>query len=200
MPKLGPELFEILNAEQLVGNRTPVVYGAGGLSRAELVAIEHQLGFRLPDDFSYLFANLQDPGGVLFPWANFKKKRYDESIGNIWEGIASDIENDVWLDRWGSRPAALAEALNVARSDCLGWPKLLPISGHRYLAAEPCRAGNPVFSVHQLDIIYYGANLADYLMIEFHRGDYAEYLRDADIQRVDVWSDFAEQVYRPYGS
>ena len=86
----------------------------------------------------------------------------------------------------------------VARSDFLTWPELLPIFGHRYLAAEPCRSGNPVFSIYQLDIIYYGANLADYLMIEFLQDDYAEHMRGAHIQRIDVWSDFAEDVYKPY--
>jgi hypothetical protein len=33
---------------------------------------------------------------------------------------------------------------------------------------EPQGAGNPVFSVHQTDIIYYGFDLADYLRHEFN--------------------------------
>jgi hypothetical protein len=33
---------------------------------------------------------------------------------------------------------------------------------------EPNLAGNPVFSVHQTDIIYYGFDLADYLRHDFH--------------------------------
>jgi hypothetical protein len=32
---------------------------------------------------------------------------------------------------------------------------------------EPSRPGNPVFSVHQTDIIHYGADLRDYLEREF---------------------------------
>ena len=133
-------------------------------------AIEEQLGFRLPEDFKYLFGNLHDPEKVLF---DFQKKDYDASIDRVWERIAFDIEHDVWLDRWGNRPVALEEALYVARSDFLTWPKLLPIFGHRYLAA-------------------------DYLMIEFLQDDYAEHMRGAHIQRIDVWSDFAEDVYKPY--
>jgi hypothetical protein len=199
MTELGPELFEALNAGQHVGNRRLVQYGAAGISVQGFAAIEEQLGFRLPEDFKYLFANLRDPGGVFFPWATFKKKDYDASIDWIWHTIAFDIEHNVWLDRWGNRPEALAEALRVARSDFLTWPKLLPIFGHRYLAAEPCGPGNPIFSVYQLDIIYYGADLADYLSIEFLSEDYAERMRGAAIQRIDVWSDFAEQVYKPYG-
>lgn len=33
---------------------------------------------------------------------------------------------------------------------------------------EPELPGNPVFSVHQTDIIQYGSDLADYLRNEFH--------------------------------
>lgn len=46
-------------------------------------------------------------------------------------------------------------------------PTLIPITGHRYLLAEPCRVGNPVLSVYQADIISYGADLRRYLLIEF---------------------------------
>lgn len=46
-------------------------------------------------------------------------------------------------------------------------PRLLPIYSHRYLLAEPCRAGNPVFSVYQSDIIVYGTDLRTYLLHEF---------------------------------
>lgn len=194
MATLGPYLFDQLNA----GSGQPISWGAPGLSSKELLSIEEQLGFRLPDDFKFLFGNLRDPEKVLFPWSDFQKKDYEASIDRVWEGIAFDIEYNVWLDRWGNRPVALEEALYVARSDFLTWPKLLPIFAHRYLAAEPCRSGNPVFSVHQLDIIYYGANLADYLMIEFLQDDYTEQMSGAHIQRIDVWSDFAENVYKPY--
>jgi hypothetical protein len=33
---------------------------------------------------------------------------------------------------------------------------------------EPNEAGNPIFSVHQTDIIYYGNDLVDYFHDEFH--------------------------------
>jgi hypothetical protein len=46
-------------------------------------------------------------------------------------------------------------------------PKLLPINGHRYLLVDPCRAGNPVLSVYQSDIIVYGGDLRDYFFLEY---------------------------------
>ena len=193
---LGPELFDLLNAQRRKVGNPPVLYGAPGLSAMDIASIETALGFRLPPDFVYLFQNLQDPGGVFFPWQNFDKRRYDESIAWVLHGIEFDIEhNGFWLERWGDKAQDLPAAVDIARRDFPAWPKLLPIFGHRFLAAEPCRGGNPVFSIMQTDIIYYGADLAHYLLHEFTpSGDRKDYLRhtyDQQIRRIDVWSDLA---------
>jgi hypothetical protein len=193
MLKLGPELFELLNANQRVGNMTPVIYGVQGLSSAEIVSIEAQLRFRLPADFAYLFQRLRDPGRVFFPWSNFKKQEYDDRIRRILQGIEFDIDhNKFWMDRWGKRPPTLSAALDIARKDFETWPKLLPIHSHRFLAAEPCRPGNPVFSIVQTDIIYYGADLAHYLMNEFVDHDYVLHTHAQEIPKIRIWSYLAE--------
>ncbi len=44
---------------------------------------------------------------------------------------------------------------------------MIPVFSHRYLPDDPNEAGNPVFSVYQTDIIYYGADLLDYFENEF---------------------------------
>jgi len=193
MLSLGPELFSVLNAKQWVGSQKPVIYGVGGLSDEQISSIESELGFPLPPDFVYLFQNVIDPGGVLFPWSDFTKQKYDEMMSRILSGIEFDIEqNKLWLFRWGERPKDLTKALEIARLDFLTWPKLLPIFGHRFLAAEPFRSGNPVFSIIQTDIIYYGANLAHYLLNEFVDQDYSAHTQDKDIHRIDIWTDFVE--------
>ncbi len=190
--KLDSELFAVLNAKQSVGNKSPVVYGAPGVSAGQIASIEAQLGFRLPDDFAYLLQNLQDPGAVLFPWMDFDKREYDQSIDCVWRGIEFDIKNNVvWLERWGARPDTLSIAIDQAKKDFLRWPKLLPIYSHRFLAAEPCLSGNPVFSIKQTDIIYYGADLARYLLAEFVDTSYVPRSFE-NVRRIEVWSDFAE--------
>src|SRR2546421_12678344 len=63
--------------------------------------------------------------------------------------------------------ANLDEAFQIARQAVAKAPVLIPICSHRFLPAEPCEAGNPVFSIHQTDIIYYGSDLLDYLQNEF---------------------------------
>jgi hypothetical protein len=193
MLKLGPELFELLNAEQRVGNRQPVIYGKGGLSVLQIQLIEAQLGFRIPEDFAFFLQNVRDPGDVLFPWSNFNKQRYDDSITWILKGIEFDIEhNNLWLRRWGERPATLSVALDKATADFATWPKLLPVYGHRFLAAEPCRSDNPVFSIWQTDIVCYGANLAHYLINEFVSKDVGRHILNQNIQKIEIWSDFVD--------
>jgi hypothetical protein len=197
MLSLGPDLFARLNAEQCRPKSRPVLFGAAGLPVAEINAIEIALGFHLPPDFAYLLQHVQDPGAILFPWRNFRKADYDQSIAWIVSGLEFDIrENNLWLHRWGPRPAALAEAIEIARQDFASWPRLLPILGHRFLAADPCLADNPVFSIVQTDIVYYGQNLAQYLVNEFIKQDWVHEPRGQEIRHIDVWSDFAEDPDR----
>lgn len=115
-------------------------------------------------------------------------------IGYVLEGIEFDVEQGLWLRRWGRRPHDLTKATALVRAEFATWPKLLPIYSHRFLASEPCRAGNPVFSIVQTDIIYYGSNLGNYLLNEFIPGSAGESLNYEQVQRVDIWSDFAESI------
>jgi len=65
----------------------------------------------MPDDFVYLLQNLQDPGGVLFPWSGFEKRRYEERIERVFRGIEFDIERSgLWLQRWEKKPETLPAA------------------------------------------------------------------------------------------
>ena len=121
----------------------------------------------MPSDFSYLLRNVRDDGDVFFPWSKFTAAKYKEHIEWVLNGIEFDVDaNNLWLHRWGERPTELSDALVIVRTDFAKWPRLLPIYGHRFLAAEPCTPGNPVFSIKQTDIIYYGSNLAHYLINE----------------------------------
>jgi hypothetical protein len=190
--QLGPELFALLNAKQRVGNMKPVVYGQGGLSDQELDRIEGQLGFALPPDFRYLLGNIKDEGNVFFPWAKFDLAEYQRRVDQVLEGILFDVEKcGDWADCLGERPSPPSAAAERARREFPKWPKLLPIYSHRFLPAHPCEPGNPVFSIVQTDIIYYGANLAHYLMNEFLERD-----RNApwpEIRPIAAWSDWVLQ-------
>jgi hypothetical protein len=85
------------------------------------------------------------------------------------DGILFDVEhNGFWLEEWGPRPRTLAEAGYRVNELVAAAPKLIPVYGHRMIPDDPHESGNPVFSVHQTDIIHYGFDLADYLRHGFN--------------------------------
>ena len=85
------------------------------------------------------------------------------------QGCLFDVEhNGFWLPEWGKRPELLSDAFKIATEMIAEAPKLIPIYSHRFVSEEPHEVGNPVLSVHQMDIIYYGFDLDDYLRHEFN--------------------------------
>lgn len=71
-------------------------------------------------------------------------------------------------------------------------PKLVPLWGTRYLPADPHEAGNPILSVVQTDIIYYGVDLSAYFVREF--GLATANQQDAAVtpRRIRFWSDIID--------
>lgn len=140
-----------------------------GLTDAEVAAAEGRFGFRFPPDLR-AFLQTALPLGERFPnWRSGNEADLREWLDMPRQGILFDIEhNGFWLDEWRPRPVALADAKRAASELVAGAPKLIPIFIHRMMPDEPHLAGNPVFSVHQTDIIHYGFNLADYLRHDFH--------------------------------
>jgi hypothetical protein len=96
----------------------------------------------------------------------------EQHIGDALEqvvyGLIFDVEyNNLWPESWGTKPNTADEREQHVRALVADAPKLIPVFGHRFLLAEPCQVGNPVFSIMQSDIIIYGADLRDYFLIEF---------------------------------
>lgn len=139
-----------------------------GLTDAELAVAETRFRFRFPPDLR-AFLQTAFPKGERFP--NWRSG--DEAILRDWldlprQGILFDIEhNGFWLEEWGARPESVANAKCVASELVASAPTLIPIFTHRMMPDEPHLSGNPVFSVHQTDIIHYGFDLADYLRHDF---------------------------------
>ncbi len=85
------------------------------------------------------------------------------------EGCIFDIKhNKFWKEDWGEKPNSYEAQCEIAKAAFKAAPTLIPIAGHRYIPEVPHEIGNPVFSVYQTDIIYYGLDLASYLANE-HR-------------------------------
>lgn len=163
-----------------------------GLSDEELIEIEDYWEFRFPPDLREMLQVIL-PLMPPFPdWRAFRSRELRQMFEWPADGICYDVEHsDFWLSAWGDRPRSLDEALEVARVHVRAAPKLIPIYSHRYLPATPCEADNPVFSVYQTDVIYYGANLRDYLMREF--GDLPHEDAVANVsKRIPFWTDLTE--------
>jgi hypothetical protein len=85
----------------------------------------------------------------------------------VW-GLEFDVEEaNLWRPHWGTRPATAEARAQRVHELVEGAPRLIPVFSHRYLLAEPCQAGNPIFSIVQSDIIVYGADLRSYFLAEF---------------------------------
>jgi hypothetical protein len=140
-----------------------------GLTDAEVAGVETRYGFRFPPDLR-AFLRTALPCGPQFPdWRSGEESVIRDWLDHPRQGVLFDVEhNGFWLAEWGPRPHSLEEAQRIVGELIAAAPRLIPIYGHRMMPDEPHRPGNPVFSVHQADIIHYGFDLADYLRHEFH--------------------------------
>lgn len=144
---------------------------APGLSDKEVATAEKRFGFRFPPDLGG-FLQTAMPIGPRFPdWRSGDPEELSSRLRRPAEGILFDVGNGVWLDEWGQKPLRIDDALALVKDLLLAAPKLIPIFGHRMISDDPHAPGNPVFSVHQSDIIHYGFDLVDYLRNEFGLGD-----------------------------
>jgi hypothetical protein len=139
-----------------------------GLTDVEVAAVENKFVFRFPPDLR-AFLQTALPRGPKFPdWRSGDEATLRDWLNLPRDGVLFDVEhNGFWLDEWGPRPDSLEEALRTGSDLIAAAPTLIPIFSHRMMPDEPHLPGNPVFSVHQTDIIRYGFNLADYLRHEF---------------------------------
>lgn len=139
-----------------------------GLADSEVEACEREFGIRFPPDLRD-FLGCALPVSDRFPdWRNAARADLRAWLDLPVEGILFDVEhNGFWLPEWGSRPADFPAASRLVRALVAQAPKLIPVYAHRMIPDRPHVAGNPVFSVHQTDIIYYGCDLRDYFLREF---------------------------------
>lgn len=152
-----------------------------GLTDAEVNDVETRFGFQFPPDLRALL-QIALPSGSHFPnWRSGSESTLREWLNLPRRGVLFDIEhNGFWLEEWGLKPPAVSEQLQVADRLLAAAPRLIPVFAHRMIPEEPHLEGNPIFSVHQTDIIYYGYDLEDYLRHEFNlpdRRDWPEHIR-----------------------
>ena len=155
-----------------------------GLTDDEFAAIEARFGFTFADDHRAFLAAGLPTGRRWVDWRDGDPDELRERLAWPVEGVLYDVEqNDFWYAGWGPRPADPVQAAGTAKALLLTAPRLIPVYSHRFLPAGRGAAGHPVLSVMQTDVICYGADLLDYLQVEF-AGAKAAPCRST----VDFWS------------
>lgn len=182
-----------------VGEKAAVILRAAGvelapgLTDAEFDAVTEQHGCRFNPDHRSLLATALPVGDRWPDWRSGDETHLRRMIDLPARGMVFDAlrqDPPFWGASWGHRPAAESDVEAVTRRELAKWPRLVPIFGHRMTPAAPSPSGSPVFSVWQTDVIFYGANLLEYLQNEMTGGG----IRHLSPRSVDVpyWTKFVE--------
>jgi len=161
-----------------------------GYTRMELEGAQERYGVRFPPDLIALLLVRQPANG--YNWAA-EDPRIRTMLDWPFDMLRFGVEDGFWWPGWGDRPTAPDERAAVLRSALAAAPRLIPIYSHRFLPETPNEAGNPVFSMHGFDTIYYGANLDEYFAREFGgRGVIGP------VRHIPFWSDLVERFDLAY--
>jgi hypothetical protein len=164
-----------------------------GLTDEELLRAEENYNLTFPPDLRE-FLKFAMPWGLPFPdWRTRDDPFIRETLDLPLHGMLFDVENNAfWLSEWGPKPPDNDEAKRIVEEHVAQAPRLIPIYSHRMIPDRPHETGNPVFSVHQTDIIYYGFDIDDYFRHEFNlpgRKAWPDTIRNIEFWDVDRFQD-----------
>ena len=166
-----------------------------GLTDREVEVVQRKYEFRFPPDLRSFLQTVVPVSKGFYNWRSDDETVFRKMLDWPLQGCLFDVENNgFWLPEWGPKPEALADALKIATAKIAEAPTLIPIYSHRYIAEEPHESGNPVFSVYQMDIIYYGFDLDDYLRHEFNLPGREEW--PAQVRPIRFWDPIRFQELR----
>jgi len=161
-----------------------------GYTSDELVAAQERYELRFPPDLIELLLDRRPVDG--WDWRN-DDDGIRRALDHPLRGLLFDLENNgLWWPEWGERPPSAAERAEILTAIVGAAPRLIPLIAHRYIPETPSAAGNPVFSVMQADVIYYGANLDEYFANEFADEFYGTF-RVGTPRRIPFWSELVER-------
>jgi len=169
-----------------------------GLSEKEVSGIEEIFNISFPEDLK-LFLKSKLPVSTGFThWryglnSDKGRKEITERLNWPLEGLLHSIKGGYfWFDKWKTKPSDFQNQKSIVQQAFKSYPKLIPIYSHRYIPSIPKEVGNPVFSIHQADIIYYGNDLADYFSNEFRFEVPEKFGKVLSPKKINFWSDMVE--------
>ena len=155
-----------------------------GYTQSELDDAQRKFDLVFPPDLAALLRDRRPVDGHDWTDEVAMKLALEWPLESLLSSIGRGF---IWRPEWGEKPASADVRKEMARPLISRAPKLIPLISHRYLPEKPHEAGNPVFSAFYSDVIYIGANLADYFEREFT----GEYDRPwpREIKHIPFWSD-----------
>ena len=157
---------------------------ATGYTQTELDGAQERYQLRFPQDLIELFLERRPARG--FAWET-EDDRVRQMLRWPLRALLFDVEHGFWWPDFGKRPGSADERQAVVGDFLATQPRLIPILGHWFLPKTPNESGNPVFSMHGFDTIYYGADLAQYFSNEF-KGRFTL----GDVRHIPFCSDIIE--------
>ncbi|MEO1241055.1 MAG: SMI1/KNR4 family protein [Pseudomonadota bacterium] len=163
-----------------------------GYTKTELERAQEKWQIQFPPDLLELLLErkpvFEEAG--LIDWMKTPADEIEKRLRWPFEGLWFDVENaGLWLPAWGEKPIDEVERKTRLKEIVDAAPTLIPIFIHRYIPAHPIEEGNPVFSVWQSDIIYYGSNIENYFEVEFADGTLPD--QTSAYKYIEFWSQFA---------
>jgi hypothetical protein len=163
-----------------------------GLSAREVKLVEDRFQLVFPDDLKEFLMFALPTGQSFLNWRDPNDPEIPRLLAWPLEGMWFDVQhNGFWMPEWGPKPDDEAAAYRELKKRVAAAPKLIPIAGHRYMPDRPSASGNPVYSVYQTDIIYYGSDLENYLHNEFHYYFGTPSHQIGEAREIDFWSSLA---------
>ncbi len=167
-----------------------------GLSEAELRRAEEIYTFRFPPDLRELLSQVlpvDPPDAERRRFPNWREVPSDDVQGRMdWPFdllLFDAMNNQDRLSDWPKEPQPDEDLRAMTRATLDKSPRLIPIFAHRFLPAPPCESGNPVFSMHGIDTIIYGADLLSYFCNEFKVTDVRT--EKPPLKKIPFWSPLA---------
>ena len=162
-----------------------------GMTEKEISYAEEFYNIKFPNNYKEMLMNFVPVSNGFYNWNDYSKENVN-LIKNMlelpYEDIIFDIrENDFWLEQIGEHSNDVEERIKMFNNYKNNIPKIIPIYSHRYVISDN-NVEYPVISIHQTDVIYYGANLLEYFENEFNKT-----YNISKINKISFWSDIIEK-------
>ena len=163
---------------------------ANGLTAEEVKNIESVYNVKFSEELRKFYMCELPVSEGFYDWRDLSKNNI-EKIKSVLATPALDFKRDIndieWSDSWGEEPDEMEERNMIIMKRIEDASILIPLYKHRYISTQFDK-GNPVFSIYDTDIIYYGENLIEYFHVEFKFKNHSA-IDYAKIKGVNFWSD-----------